>query len=136
MTQENVLLGTLTVRETLTYSAHLRLPSSMSKEEVTGIVEGTITEMGLQECGDRLIAFFVVGILKNVAHAGKTVVSAIHQPSSEVLLSLMICFCCLEVKLFILEKQNWLPRYVCDHDMDMTIFYMPAIKSSINLKLI
>ncbi|KAK3205238.1 hypothetical protein Dsin_019284 [Dipteronia sinensis] len=126
VTQENVLLGTLTVRETLTYSAHLRLPSSMSKEEVTGIVEGTITEMGLQECGDRLIgnwhmrgisggekkrvsialeiltrpqllfldeptsgldsasAFFVVEILKNVAHSGRTVISAIHQPSSEV----------------------------------------------------
>ena len=49
------MLGTLTVRETLTYSANLRLPTSMTIEEVNGIVEGTIIEMGLQECADRLI---------------------------------------------------------------------------------
>lgn len=55
MTQEDILLGTLTVRETLTYSANLRLPTSMTIEEVNGIVEGTIIEMGLQECADRLI---------------------------------------------------------------------------------
>uniref|UniRef100_A0A2N9GNN0 ABC transporter domain-containing protein n=1 Tax=Fagus sylvatica TaxID=28930 RepID=A0A2N9GNN0_FAGSY len=55
VTQEDILLGTLTVRESLTYSAHLRLPTTMTKEEVDGIVEGTIIEMGLQECADRLI---------------------------------------------------------------------------------
>ncbi|KDP22114.1 hypothetical protein JCGZ_25945 [Jatropha curcas] len=55
VTQENTLLGTLSVRETLTFSAHLRLPSSMSREEIEGIVEGTIVELGLQECADRLI---------------------------------------------------------------------------------
>lgn len=55
VTQENALLGTLTVRETITYSAHLRLPTTLSKEEVAGIVEGTIEEMGLQDCADRLI---------------------------------------------------------------------------------
>ncbi|KAL8055529.1 hypothetical protein ABFS82_04G061600 [Erythranthe guttata] len=55
VTQEDVLLGTLTVRETLTYSAHLRLPNSTSKEEIKAIVEGTISEMGLQECSDRQV---------------------------------------------------------------------------------
>ncbi|KAL6284412.1 hypothetical protein ACE6H2_015341 [Prunus campanulata] len=55
VTQEDVLLGTLTVRETITYSAHLRLPSSFTKEEVKSIVEGTIMEMGLLECADRSI---------------------------------------------------------------------------------
>ncbi|XP_058730325.1 ABC transporter G family member 15-like [Vicia villosa] len=126
VTQEDVLLGTLTVRETITYSAHLRLPTSMSKEEVSGIIEGTIIEMGLQDCADRLIgnwhlrgisggekkrlsialeiltrprllfldeptsgldsasAFFVVQTLRNVARDGRTVISSIHQPSSEV----------------------------------------------------
>ncbi|KAJ4724326.1 ABC transporter G family member [Melia azedarach] len=126
VTQENVLLGTLTVRETITYSAHLRLPSNISKEETTGIIEEAIMEMGLQDCADRLIgnwhlrgisggekkrlsialeiltrpqlmfldeptsgldsasAFFVVKILKNIAHDGRTIISAIHQPSSEV----------------------------------------------------
>ncbi|KAJ0021279.1 hypothetical protein Pint_31023 [Pistacia integerrima] len=126
VTQENILLGTLTVRETITYSAHLRLPSTLTKEEITAIVEGTIMEMGLPDCADRVIgnwhlrgisggekkrlsialeiltrpqllfldeptsgldsasAFFAVKILKNLAHDGRTVISAIHQPSSEV----------------------------------------------------
>lgn len=121
-----MLLGTLTVREAITYSALLRLPSSMSKEEVKGIVEGTITEMGLLECADHQIgnwqmrgisggekkrlsialeilirphllfldeptsgldsaaAFFVTQSIKNLARDGRTVVSSIHQPSSEV----------------------------------------------------
>ncbi|KAH7543514.1 hypothetical protein FEM48_Zijuj02G0192100 [Ziziphus jujuba var. spinosa] len=55
VTQEDVLLGTLTVRETITYSAYLRLPPTLSKEEVNGIIEATIMEMGLQDCADRNI---------------------------------------------------------------------------------
>ncbi|KAK6138315.1 hypothetical protein DH2020_027899 [Rehmannia glutinosa] len=126
VTQEDVLLGTLTVRETLTYSAHLRLPTSMTKEEVKGIVEGTIMEVGLHDCADRQIgnwqsrgisggekkrlsialeilvrprilfldepttgldsaaSFFVIQAIKNLARDGRTVISSIHQPSSEV----------------------------------------------------
>lgn len=126
VTQEDVLLGTLTVRENITYSAHLRLPTSMTKEEINGIVDGTIIEMGLQDCSDRLIgnwhlrgisggekkrlsialeiltrpsllfldeptsgldsasAFFVIQTLRNVARDGRTIISSIHQPSSEV----------------------------------------------------
>ncbi|KAL1220905.1 ABC transporter G family member 12 [Cardamine amara subsp. amara] len=127
VTQEDVLMGTLTVRETLTYSAHLRLSSDLTKEEVNDIVEGTIIELGLQDCADRVIgnwqsrgisggekkrlsvaleiltrpqilfldeptsgldsasAFFVIQALRNIARdGGRTVVSSIHQPSSEV----------------------------------------------------
>lgn len=126
VTQEDVLLGTLTVRETITYSAHLRLPSSFTREEVKSIVEGTIMEMGLLDCADRSIgnwhlrgisggekkrvsialeiltrprilfldeptsgldsasAFFVIQTLRSIARDGRTVVSSVHQPSSEV----------------------------------------------------
>ncbi|KAH6814853.1 ABC-2 type transporter family protein [Perilla frutescens var. frutescens] len=126
VTQEDVLLGTLTVRETITYSAHLRLPSSTTKEEMNDIIEGTIMEVGLQECSDRQIgnwqlrgisggekkrlsialeilvrprilfldepttgldsaaSFFVIQAIKNLARDGRTVISSIHQPSSEV----------------------------------------------------
>ncbi|GAV81977.1 LOW QUALITY PROTEIN: ABC_tran domain-containing protein/ABC2_membrane domain-containing protein, partial [Cephalotus follicularis] len=55
VTQEDILLGTLTVRETIAYSARLRLPGNMSKEEMHDFVEGTIMEMGLQDCADGLI---------------------------------------------------------------------------------
>eukprot|EP00250_Pteridium_aquilinum_P008810 c18225_g1_i2 orf=144-2291(-) len=52
VTQEDTLIGTLTVRETIHYSAHLRLPDKMTKAEKDTIVESTILEMGLQECAD------------------------------------------------------------------------------------
>ena len=52
VTQEDTLLGTLTVRETIYYSAHLRLPDKMPKREKNTIVESTILEMGLQDCAD------------------------------------------------------------------------------------
>ncbi|KAK6119745.1 hypothetical protein DH2020_046515 [Rehmannia glutinosa] len=126
VTQEDVFLGTLTVRETITYSALLRLPSNTTKDEIYETIENTITEMGLQECADHVTgnwhlrgisggekkrlsialeiitqpnllfldeptsgldsasAFFVVQALKNVARSGRTIISSIHQPSSEV----------------------------------------------------
>ncbi|CAH9133304.1 unnamed protein product [Cuscuta epithymum] len=55
VTQEDLLMGTLTVRETITYSAQLRLPSNLTRSDVDEIVENVMMEMGLQECGDHLI---------------------------------------------------------------------------------
>ncbi|KAF7819040.1 ABC transporter G family member 15-like [Senna tora] len=53
--QEEYFLGTLTVRETLTYSAQMRLVSRMTQQEISKAVQDTITEMGLQECADNQI---------------------------------------------------------------------------------
>ena len=50
--QEDVLLPTLTVRETLQYSADLRLPPPTTQEERRTIVEQVIRELGLKECAD------------------------------------------------------------------------------------
>ncbi|XP_010279500.1 PREDICTED: ABC transporter G family member 15-like [Nelumbo nucifera] len=55
VTQEDILLGTLTVRETITYSAHLRLHDALSKEEVNQVVNSTIMKMGLEDCADKMI---------------------------------------------------------------------------------
>ncbi|KAK8964975.1 ABC transporter G family member 11 [Platanthera guangdongensis] len=55
VTQDDNLIGTLTVRETIMYSARLRLPDKMEKEEKRALVEGTIIEMGLQDCADTVI---------------------------------------------------------------------------------
>ncbi|KAH7438230.1 hypothetical protein KP509_04G006500 [Ceratopteris richardii] len=52
VTQDDTLIGTLTVRETIRYSAYLRLPDKMPKEEKETIAESTILEMGLQDCAD------------------------------------------------------------------------------------
>ena len=126
MIQEDVFLGTLTVKETMNYSAQMRLPTAMTKHKVNSIVEETIKEMGLENCADRLIgnwhsrgissgekkrlsiaieiltqpnlllldepttgldnaaAFFITQTLKNTAFGGRTVITSIHQPSSEV----------------------------------------------------
>ncbi|KAK4765866.1 hypothetical protein SAY87_007508 [Trapa incisa] len=55
VTQDDNLIGTLTVRETISYSAQLRLPSEMPSEDKRALVESTIIEMGLQDCADTVI---------------------------------------------------------------------------------
>jgi ABC-type multidrug transport system ATPase subunit len=48
--QDDLLNPNLTVRETLHYTAHLRLPSSMTVAERESRVEEVIREMGLGHC--------------------------------------------------------------------------------------
>ncbi|KAG6422207.1 hypothetical protein SASPL_118772 [Salvia splendens] len=55
VTQDESLLGTLTVRETIAYSARIRLPDGMPLSDKSEIVESTILEMGLQDCADTVI---------------------------------------------------------------------------------
>ncbi|XP_011033357.1 PREDICTED: ABC transporter G family member 15-like [Populus euphratica] len=55
VTQEDFFLGTLTVRETITYSAHMRLPGKTTKDEIDSVVDNTIMEFGLQDCADSKI---------------------------------------------------------------------------------
>ncbi|KAJ5434524.1 ABC-2 type transporter [Penicillium cf. griseofulvum] len=53
--QEDVLIPTLTVRETLRYAADLRLPPPTTPAERHAIVEQVILELGLKECADTRI---------------------------------------------------------------------------------
>ncbi|PHT53893.1 ABC transporter G family member 11 [Capsicum baccatum] len=55
VTQDDTLIGTLTVRETISYSAQLRLPDRMPWLEKRTLIESTIIEMGLQDCADTVI---------------------------------------------------------------------------------
>ncbi|KAL2243794.1 ABC transporter G family member 11 [Sesamum indicum] len=55
VTQDDNLIGTLTVRETISYSARLRLPDRMRWSDKRALVESTIIEMGLQDCADTVI---------------------------------------------------------------------------------
>ena len=50
-----MLIGTLTVRETLNYVARLRLPPATPAARRVEIVEGIITELGLESVGDTKI---------------------------------------------------------------------------------
>ncbi|XP_052110613.1 ABC transporter G family member 11-like isoform X2 [Arachis duranensis] len=55
VTQDDNLIGTLTVRETISYSAQLRLPNKMAPSDKEALVESTIVAMGLQDCADTVI---------------------------------------------------------------------------------
>lgn len=60
--QQDVLIPSLTVRETLRYAADLRLPAPATKGERREIVERVILELGLKECAETRIG--------NSAHKG------------------------------------------------------------------
>ncbi|KAJ7171842.1 P-loop containing nucleoside triphosphate hydrolase protein [Mycena crocata] len=53
--QNDYLLPHLTVRETLTFSAALRLPKTVDKNTVRQIVDQTIDELGMKECADTVV---------------------------------------------------------------------------------
>jgi len=50
--QDDVVMGTLTVRENLMFSANLRLPQSMKDEEKLDRVDEAIDDLGLDKCAD------------------------------------------------------------------------------------
>ncbi|KAJ6521845.1 hypothetical protein B0H19DRAFT_1348812 [Mycena capillaripes] len=53
--QNDYFLPHLTVRETLTFSAALRLPKAVDNNTVRQIVNQTIEELGLKECADTVV---------------------------------------------------------------------------------
>ncbi|KAF9973403.1 hypothetical protein BGZ73_003343 [Actinomortierella ambigua] len=53
--QHDFLMPFLTVRETLTYAAHLRLPRTMSSSDKEALVELVLLELGLKECANTMI---------------------------------------------------------------------------------
>ncbi|GFO17676.1 ATP-binding cassette sub-family g member 2, partial [Plakobranchus ocellatus] len=55
VTQDDVMMGTLTVKENITFSASLRLPSSLSREAKRNKVQDVISELGLEKCADTKI---------------------------------------------------------------------------------
>ncbi|KAL3623460.1 ABC transporter G member 22 [Castilleja foliolosa] len=128
VTQDDVLFPHLTVKETLTYAARLRLPKTLTKEEKEQRATDVIYELGLESCQntmiggsfvrgvsggerkrvcigneilinpsllfldeptsglDSTIALRIVDTLHDIAEAGKTVITTIHQPSSRLFL--------------------------------------------------
>ncbi|KAL2232271.1 ABC transporter G family member 22 [Sesamum indicum] len=124
--QDDIAFPHLTVRETLTYSALLRLPNTLSREQKKARAMSVISELGLERCQNTMIggtfvrgvsggerkrvcigneillnpsllfldeptsgldsttALRIIQMLRNIAQAGKTVVTTIHQPSSRL----------------------------------------------------
>ncbi|KAK8594325.1 hypothetical protein V6N13_126133 [Hibiscus sabdariffa] len=96
VTQDDVLFPHLTVKETLTYAARLRLPRVLTKQQKEKRAIDVIYELGLERCQDTMIGgSFVRGVsggegketiqtLQDIAEVGKTVITTIHQPSSRL----------------------------------------------------
>ncbi|XP_057438955.1 ABC transporter G family member 22 isoform X2 [Lotus japonicus] len=126
VTQDDVLFAHLTVKETLTYAARLKLPNTLTREQKEQRALDVIVELGLERCQDTMIggsfvrgvsggerkrvcigneilinpsllfldeptsgldsttALRIVQMLHDIAEAGKTVVTTIHQPSSRL----------------------------------------------------
>ncbi|CAL5440706.1 unnamed protein product [Camellia sinensis] len=57
VTQDDVLFPHLTVRETLTYAALLRLPKTLTKQEKEKRAIDVIDELGLERCQDTMIDY-------------------------------------------------------------------------------
>lgn len=63
VTQDDVLYPHLTVRETLTYAAYLRLPKTLTKQQKEQRALDVICELGLERCQDTMIGgSFVRGV--------------------------------------------------------------------------
>jgi len=126
VTQDEMLVGTLSVRECLTYTAMLRLPKHMPHSEKMARVEDVLGELGLRDAADTKIgnwflkgvsggqkrrvaigcellthptllfldeptsgldaaaAFYVIKTIRHLSEANRTILTVIHQPSSEV----------------------------------------------------
>ncbi|KAJ0984551.1 hypothetical protein J5N97_002907 [Dioscorea zingiberensis] len=87
VTQDDTLMTTMTVREAVHYSAQLQLPNTMTVAQKKERAETTIREMGLRDAADTRIGGWVSkGISggQKRRREGITVLTAIHQPSSEV----------------------------------------------------
>lgn len=59
MLQDDVIMGTLSVRENLQFSAALRLPARMSGKERKERVEKIIRDLGLQACADTKVVHVI-----------------------------------------------------------------------------
>ena len=55
MLQEDVFFPFLTVRETLTFAAQLRLPGALRSPNLPAGINTILTKFGLEKCGDTII---------------------------------------------------------------------------------
>ncbi|XP_068243394.1 protein white-like [Palaemon carinicauda] len=125
--QEDLFVGTLTVKEQLTFQANLRMDSGISSRDREARVEEVMMELNLVKCANTLIGYpgrlkgisggetkrlafacevltdpplmfcdepttgldsfmaqNIVEVMRSLTQKGKTIISTIHQPSSEV----------------------------------------------------
>lgn len=82
VTQDNSLIATLTVYETMVYSAHLQLPGYISPFERQRRVQRSIREMGLQNCANtRVGGWYIRGLSGGEKRRLSIAIETLKQPS-------------------------------------------------------
>ncbi|KAF4666548.1 hypothetical protein FOZ61_009589 [Perkinsus olseni] len=152
--QEDSLMGSFTVLETLRQSARLALPKRVGHDERERRVQHVIDIMGLRSCGqkrrvsvaiellkapsvllldeptsglDSASAFNIMEYLKNLAVEDRcTIIVTIHQPSSDIWLSLSkVCFL-VEGSVVYLGPPDKVPEYFASVGYPVPAFTNPA----------
>eukprot|EP00164_Ancoracysta_twista_P001279 GFYU01001677.1.p1 GENE.GFYU01001677.1~~GFYU01001677.1.p1 ORF type:complete len:808 (-),score=215.27 GFYU01001677.1:64-2487(-) len=124
--QDDVFFPHLTVRETLTFTALLRLPKTLTKQEKLSRVDDVLDMLNIRKCADTIVgnmftrgisggerkrlnigcelltnpsllildeptsgldsstALTIIKTLNELAKAGRTIITSLHQPSSEM----------------------------------------------------
>ncbi|CAF3458190.1 unnamed protein product [Rotaria sp. Silwood2] len=119
--QQDIFFEILTVKQQLTYTALLRLPNNLTRQDKLTQVNQVIEQLHLQSCADTTImlisggekkrvniatelltnpsvifldeptsgldstsAVVIINILQELASKGKTILTSIHQPSSQI----------------------------------------------------
>ena len=68
--QDDIVTGSLTVRENLSFSAFLRLPSHMTTKERKDRVQQVINDLRLNGCADRKVNLnHTINPFKNIRNA-------------------------------------------------------------------
>uniref|UniRef100_A0A8L0DNE6 ABC transporter domain-containing protein n=1 Tax=Oncorhynchus mykiss TaxID=8022 RepID=A0A8L0DNE6_ONCMY len=82
--QDDILMGTLSVRENLLFSVNLRLdPRHYSAADKQQRVDSIIDDLGLQDCAHTKVSRTHLqrsGLVSLLSRSGKTIVFSIHQP--------------------------------------------------------
>ncbi|CAF1106694.1 unnamed protein product [Didymodactylos carnosus] len=84
--QDDILSGTLTVKENLAFSANIRLSKTVSKQQKADVVKRVIHQLALEKCADTRVgldsstAIKVMKLLHEISLNGCTIIFSIHQP--------------------------------------------------------
>nr|XP_020442300.1 ATP-binding cassette sub-family G member 2-like [Monopterus albus] len=130
--QDDVVMGTLTVRENLSFSAALRLPSTVSQQEKEQKVNRVIQELGLTRVADskvrrhksycisKEVVFWLVGVNCCVCRFGALFFIIVNQ-----------CFSCLSsAELFISERKLFIHEYISGY-YRLSVYFLSKILSDI-----
>jgi ABC-type multidrug transport system ATPase subunit len=93
--QDDALMPTATPREALTFSATLRLPSTVKKEDIDRTVDKVLNDLGLTDCADVIIGGALIkGISGGQRKRTSVGVEIITDPNVSIIFSFLLLIMC------------------------------------------